>query len=193
MDETLSTIADRLYPDLAKGDSTAPSRRRGAAPDSATPERSLAEQLYPDNPVDTPPDPEMADTTKPVGPTDAEYAAAIGERVDPEHDLSREAFAAFAEHGIKPEVAQQLVDLHQRAAQARAAEDAELISEIYRDAARNDRELNDGAGYEANLAAANRIVARYADAELRHYLRTTPTGNWPPLVRFLARVARDLY
>jgi hypothetical protein len=55
--------------------------------------------------------------------------------------------------------------------------------------AQSDPEIG-GVNWDANLAAARSVIAKYGDADLKEMLNRTGVGNRRELVRLLAKIAR---
>lgn len=49
-----------------------------------------------------------------------------------------------------------------------------------------------GGALKENLAAVSRVLARYADKEVVEWLEVSGLGNYPPFVRAMVKMARDL-
>jgi hypothetical protein len=105
-----------------------------------------------------------------------------------------------AKHGLKPETAQDLVDLSDElgknalAAAEKARKDSlEQTLAGWKDAVKNHKELG-GAKLKETLADVDRAMAKYAkdDPELIKFLEETGIGDHPKLVEFVARIGRDL-
>jgi len=99
--------------------------------------------------------------------------------------------AVVRKHGLSPQLAQDMMQVHQAHAEYRRSRDQALVRQ-WAEQAKQDPELHSGAGMEANIAHARDVVRRFGDAELRKTLDRTGMGNHPALIRFLSRLGREL-
>lgn len=148
----------------------------------------------------TPPDAKAAEAAKAA----ADKAAADDKASElvlkvPEGFKEDASFSKFKElaktHGLKAEGAQAIVDLY---AEAQKAQHAQMVSQReqqtkeWDQSVRSDKEFG-GAKYDQTVQDARKALRAYGGAELaelKQMLQENPIGNWPPLVKLLARVGR---
>jgi hypothetical protein len=92
--------------------------------------------------------------------------------------------------GVDDDDARALFDRMAPVIVQRQHQQAAELREQWAAQARADRELAAG-GFEQNLAAANRVIDRFGDAELRKLLKQG-LGDHPAMVRFAYRISRAL-
>lgn len=98
------------------------------------------------------------------------------------------------EWGLKKPQAQKLVDLYTKAQAAQAQKAAaayEATQAKWTEAVKADAEIG-GAHFDASLGHARKAIAKYGTPELKTFLDSTGLGNHPDLVRFVARVGREM-
>ena len=135
------------------------------------------------------------DQPKPVDPTaEIKYDLKVpeGSTLGAEDAAAVTAFAK--EHKIAPEVAQKL--LEREGAVVKSFMDAQVANFDAKKtewvaALATDKEIG-GVNQTASLEAAYKAVQRFGDAELTAELAKTGYGNWPPLVRFAARIGKAM-
>ena len=98
-----------------------------------------------------------------------------------------EDFKALAkETNIKGEQAQKFVDLHTKIMQSQL-EAYTIQRKEWVESLKRDPEFG-GNKFSANVERANRVIARFGDADLKEVLKSTGLGDNPALVKFMAKV-----
>lgn len=85
---------------------------------------------------------------------------------------------------------QRLVDLYTKA-QAAQYEQLEATVKKWAEDTQKDKEIG-GQNFDATKAAAARVMAKYATPELREFLSQTRVGDHPELIRFVARIGKEM-
>lgn len=138
------------------------------------------------------PEKPAGEAPKKEGTAPAELEVKLPEGFAPDEKLLGEFKGIAKDLGLKGEGAQKLVDVWAKAQQlgidAQHAA-AEKRHQEWSAALKADKEFG-GAHLEANIQQAQRIVAKYGDAELKKMLNETGIGDHPALFRFVARIAK---
>ncbi|ANZ44216.1 hypothetical protein [Cloacibacillus porcorum] len=96
--------------------------------------------------------------------------------------------------GASNEQVQAIADLYVRrlsaAREAQLAADAATVK-AWQDEIVQDPEIG-GPALEENLAAVSRVLARYAGDEFVGWMKDTNLGNYPPFVKAMVKMAKDL-
>lgn len=116
----------------------------------------------------------------------------------PEGVQAGEAFEKFKglakEYGLKGEQAQKVVDLFvetQRQAQQEQDTKYEQLKASWRDELKTDKDIG-GVKLDASVQAARKVILKFGDAALREGLERTGYGDWPPLVRLMAKLGKAM-
>lgn len=106
--------------------------------------------------------------------------------------FDQEAAEAFArEHDLTQDQAAALLQREADAVKAAKAADVEAWNKQVA-AWRTDARKEFGAEYDAIRVAGNRALTKYADKELVEAIKAGGWQNFPPLIRLLAKVGKDL-
>lgn len=122
----------------------------------------------------------------------------FAEGFKPDEALVGKLKPLFKELGLDSAKAQKLVDAyagHQGELSKNAEKDAEKQFADLKDGflkdLKADKELG-GKNFDATIALTKKAIAKYGDPELTKLFETTGMGNHPAMVRFVAKVARDM-
>jgi hypothetical protein len=139
-------------------------------------------------------DAKPAEGVKPEGaPVKYDFKLPEGYQID-----SKERFAKFEavlrKADIKPEVAQELVDIAiengKSAEEAKAAESAKVKTE-WLAALKSDPEIG-GQNYDATVQYAKRAMKEFANEKFVKFLNDTGFGDNPEMVRAFARIGKKM-
>jgi hypothetical protein len=72
------------------------------------------------------------------------------------------------------------------------AERVEAMRSNWANDTKADAELTAGDGFDANLLAAKGVIAKFGDAELKALLNSSGIGDHKAVVKFVAKVAKEL-
>ncbi|RCL00934.1 MAG: hypothetical protein JSC189_001027 [Candidatus Tokpelaia sp. JSC189] len=127
-------------------------------------------------------------------PEDGIYDLVMPSDIDLDGELLERLSPQFKEIGLTKSQAQRLADRFiehsQKQAQAHARAWSETVEDWLRQA-KADKEIG-AAQWERSRKAAVSLVNRFATPELFDYLNATGAGNHPELIRFLARIGKEL-
>jgi hypothetical protein len=124
----------------------------------------------------------------------AELKLKLPEGFDAKDATYGKFLAAATKGGLKPEVAQELLDVYveqQKASVEKALADHDAEQAEWRDLLKSDKEYG-GEKYDASLALARKAMAKYATPAFRQFLRDSGLGNHPELFRFVRRVGAEM-
>jgi hypothetical protein len=137
-------------------------------------------------PIDAKPEPAKAEGA------DLDIKLPEGWQVD--EVVLKEFKSSAKELGLKGEGAQKLMDLYAKAqtsaAEKHQAARAEQL-QTWVETAKADKEFG-GDGLKANLAVAERALARFGTPALKEFLNETGLNNYPELVRLLVRAGKGM-
>jgi hypothetical protein len=130
--------------------------------------------------------------------TKAEQPAAIELKLPKDSLLSADhvkELADFAKaNGIKPEIAQQMLETQSKAVAAHQAKlQAQHIAQVetWDKALTEDKEIG-GEKIEANMDLGRRALERFGSKELIETLRSTGYNSFPPLVKFMVSIGKAM-
>lgn len=130
--------------------------------------------------------------------TKVEQPAAIELKLPKDSLLSADHVKELADfataNGIKPEIAQQMLENQSKAV---AAHQAKMVQSHLDDVQKWDKELTadpeiGGEKIEANMDLGRRALEKFGSKELIETLRSTGYNSFPPLVKFMVSIGKAM-
>lgn len=143
-------------------------------------------------PAGAPPAVDPKAGTTPPPPADSDLKLPEGFKAN---EASLAEFKKLAkDHGLKGDAAQKIFDLYaseQKAALEKRAADVEAEHQAWAKAIEADKELG-GQNLTATKDACKRALAKFGGAGLEKILNESGLGDHPEVVRFVAKIGREL-